>query len=280
MQNHIESVNIPPVLFFPVLEKGFVHEFTRADGTTVSSHFTKRPPAKVKEKHLRERFHDHDGKSAKKAHAELEALKDKHALMQEAARRHLADLKKEGDKGERNGISHADRVVHLETEIENRQTHIDNHTRKQKHIKNRISISEKQSTKKRGKATLERNLKRSSHTDEQKKTIRDIHDAHHSGKSPLKPGRIMQGKDRDHIYLETHHKDTGAKHHVAIHKDGKVHDPQVAHGGKFDSKTLKEFEKPKTVVVKKTPAKPVEKKGNAPIEIEGKLNQGLKDHLT
>ncbi|MCK5614885.1 hypothetical protein KAR91_74170, partial [Candidatus Pacearchaeota archaeon] len=68
------------------------------------------------------------------------------------------------------------------------------------------------------------------------------------------------GKDKDHIYLETKHKDTGKTHHVAIYKDGSVKDPNVLHGGKFDSKTLKEQRKEKNISVKKPVEKPVVEK--------------------
>lgn len=238
---------IPPFLLFEIpLEKGFVQGYTRADGVAVKPHFTKRQPAKIKEKHTRERYYDHDSKTAKKAHAELEEKKRKHKDLLEAAKRHHKELSQKGasDKKEGGKVSHQEKLAHLEAEIKNQQQHIDNHSRKQQHIANRHKISEKQLARKRNKQTLEKIL-RGDYTDAQKKTIRKIFGTVDDHK--LEPTRILHhGKDKNHIYLETQHKDTGKIHHIPINGDsGKVINPQVIHSGKFDQKHLKEPEQPK-----------------------------------
>jgi len=238
------------------LEKGFVRQHTRKNGTTVQAHFTKRLPAKVKEKHTRERFYDHDKSSAKKAHEELEAKKTHHQSILDTLKKHHDELTKQGPGKDEEGIPHNTKLEHLKAEMKNQETHIDNHSRKQDHIKNRYEISSKQIVRKKSKADLEKRIK--DHSDEQKKTIRDIHKAHQEGRSNLEPGRVLTGKDKDHIYLESKHKETGKTHHIAIHKDGSVKDPQILHGGKFDHKTLEEQRKEKKVVVKK----PVEEEEN------------------
>lgn len=242
------------LLLINPLEKGFVRAHTRK-GKTVGPYFTKRPPGKVQEKHLKERFYDHDKASAKKLHEELEAKKQKHQVILEAAQKHHDELKKQGPPEKEEVISHKVKLSHLQAEIKNQQTNIDNHSRKQSHIKDRYQISSKQIVRKKTKADLEKRI--TGHTDEQKKTVRDIHEAHRSGKSKLEPGKVLKGKDKDHIYLETKHKDTGKTHHIAIHKDGSVKDPQVLHGGKFDPKNLKEHREDKKVVVKKPAEKPI-----------------------
>lgn len=258
------------LLLLTDFEKGFVRQHTRKTGTVVQAHFTKRLPGKVQEKHVKERFYDHDKTSAKKAHEELESKKAKHQFLLEAAQKHHDELKKQGPKEDEKGLTHKEKLSHLQSEIKNQQTNIDNHSRKQSHIKNRYQISSKQIVRKKSKADLEKRIE--SHSEEQKKTIRDIHKAHQEGKSNLEPGKVLTGKDKDHIYLEAKHKDTGKTHHVAIHKDGSVKDPQVLHGGKFDSKSLKESRKEKEVVVKK----PVEKKPT-----KGKsLDQLFKDYYS
>ena len=243
------------LLLLTDFEKGFVRQHTRKTGTVVQAHFTKRLPGKVQEKHTREKFYDHDKTSAKKAHEELEAKKAKHQFLLEATQKHHDELKKQGPKEDEKGLTHKEKLSHLQSEISNQQTHIDNHSRKQDHIKNRYQISSKQIVRKKSKADLEKRI--TDHSDEQKNTIRSIHKAHQEGKSNLEPGKVLTGKDKDHIYLETKHKDTGKAYHLAIHKDGSVNDPNVLHGGKFDSGSLKEHRKEKEVVVKK----PVERKG-------------------
>lgn len=93
----------------------------------------------------------------------------------------------------------------------------------------------------------------------QEKTIDSIHKAHASGKINLQPGKVFKGPDEDHLYLETTHKKTGEKHHLAIHKDGSVVDPHVLHRGAFDPKTLKEHQKQKVIQVKEDQKKEVKK---------------------
>ncbi|MCK5612206.1 hypothetical protein KAR91_60605, partial [Candidatus Pacearchaeota archaeon] len=230
-------------------EKGFVRQHTRKSGTVVQSHFTKRPPGKVQEKHLKERFYDHDKSSAKKAHEELETKKAHHQSVLSAVKKHHDELTKQGPEKDEKGVTHKTKIEHLKAEIKNQETHIDNHSRKQKHIKNRYEISSKQIVRKKSKADLEKRIK--DHSDEQKNTIRNIHKAHQEGRSNLEPGKVLTGKDKDHIYLKTKHKETGKTHHIAIHKDGSVKDPQILHGGKFDHKTLEEQREEKKVVVKK-----------------------------
>lgn len=243
---------IPSFLLFSPFQKGYVQAHTRM-GKQVGPYFTKRPPGKVQEKHTRERFIDHDKESAAKAHAELESLKSKHQELLNAAQKHHDELKSKGSS--EGAVDHKTKLSHLKAEIKNQKTNIDNHSRKQKLIKDRYKISSKQIVQRKEKSDLERKI--ASHSDEQKKTIRAIHEAHKKGESKLEPGRILKGKDKYHVYLETKHSDTGETHHIAIHKDGSVKDPQILHGGKFDSKTLKEDAKPKKIVVKAEPKKEV-----------------------
>ena len=242
------------LLLLTDFEKGFVRTHTRKSGTVVQSHFTKRLPGKVQEKHLKERFYDHDKSGAKKAHEELETKKAHHQSVLNAVKKHHDELTKQGPGKDEEGIPHKTKIEHLKAEIKNQETHIDNHSRKQEHIKNRYEISSKQIVRKKSKADLEKRIK--DHSDEQKNTIRNIHKAHQEGRSNLEPGKVLTGKDKDHIYLESKHKDTGKTHHIAIHKDGSVKDPQILHGGKFDHKTLEEERKEKKVPVKK-PTEPV-----------------------
>ena len=262
---------LPSILLSSPFKKGFVRSFKRSDGTVVQSHFTKRQPRTVKEKHLKERFYDHDSKSAKKAHDELEEKKEKHESLLEAVKKHHDQLSKKGPSEEKEKIPHETKLSHLKAEIKNQETNIENHSRKQDHIKNRREIDRKNIVRRKTKADLEKRI--SGHTDEQKKTIRSIHKSHQEGKSKLELGRVLKGKDKDHVYLETKHKDTGKTHHVAIHKDGSIKDPQIIYGGKFDTKDLKEHAKPKKVIVKK----PIEK---APAEKEKSLSQLFKDYYS
>jgi len=253
---------IPSLLLFSPFQKGYVQAHTRK-GKRVGPYFTKRQPGQVQEKHTRDRFIDHDKASASKAHEELESLKAKHQELLNAAKKHHDEIKSKGPvEGER--VDHKTKLSHLKAEIKNQKTHIDNHSRKQKLIKDRYKISSKQITQRKSKSDLERKI--ASHSDGQKKTIRAIHEAHKKGESKLEPGRILKGKDKDHIYLETKHKDTGEAHHIAIHKDGSVKDPNILHGGKFDSKTLKEDAKPKKIVVKSEPKKGVTVKKQEPFK--------------
>lgn len=256
------------LLLLTDFEKGFVRTHTRKTGTVVQSHFTKRPPGKVQDKHLKERFYDHDKSSAKKAHEELETKKAHHQSVLNAVKKHHDELTKQGSGKDEEGVPHKTKIEHLKAEIKNQETHIDNHSRKQEHIKNRYEIGSKQVVRKKSKADLEKRIK--DHSDEQKNTIRNIHKAHQEGRSNLEPGRVLTGKDKDHIYLESKHKETGKTHHIAIHKDGSVKDPQILHGGKFDAKGLEETRKEKKVVVKKPAEKPVVEKEKPPIKEEKK----------
>ena len=259
-------MQIPVVLLFDPFQKGYVKAHERK-GKMVASFFTKRPPATVNKKHTKERFHDHSNETAKKAHNELEEKKKLAQTLLDAAEKHHDELTKKGPPKEEGNITHKEKISHLKAEIKNQQTHIDNHTRKQDLIKNRYEIDRKRIVAKKSKADLEKKLK--GHTESQQKTIKDIHDAHQSGKSKLEPGKILKGDDKDHIYIESKHKDTGEKHHIAIHKDGSIKDPNILHDGKFDAKSLKDTA-PKKVVVKKEmkveKPKEVEKEEAKPIE--------------
>jgi hypothetical protein len=247
--------SIPSILLFSPFQKAFVRQHTRK-GKPVGPYFTKRLPGAVKEKHTRERFHDHSNESANAAHKELEDKKKFHQTLLDAAKKHHDKLTKKGPPKKEEEISHEEKLAHLKTEIKNQQTHIDNHTRKQDLIKNRYEIDRKRIVAKKSKADLQKKLK-GDHTEDQKKTISDIHNAHASGKSKLKPGRVLTGKDKDHIYMEAKHKETGKTHHIAIHKDGSIKDPNVLHEGKFDHKKLtdKQAEK-KKIIAKQKDIKP------------------------
>jgi hypothetical protein len=234
---------IPNFLIFHPFQKAYVKQHMR-NGKEIGPYFTKRPPAKVKEKHLTERFIDHSEASARKTHADLEKEKRQHQSILEALKQHHDELVSKGDNADDDGkgLSHKEKIAHLKAEIKNQETHLANKTRKQDLIKNRYEINKKQVAKKQEDSL---NKKLSQYSEGQQKTIKDIHKANSEGKSKLVPGRILKGKDKDHIYLEAKHKDTGEPHHIAIHQDGSLKDPQILHGGKFDSKALSEPESPK-----------------------------------
>jgi hypothetical protein len=234
---------IPNFIIFHPFAKAYVKQHMR-NGKEIGPYFTKRPPAKIKEKHLTERFIDHSESSARKTHADLEKEKRQHQSILEALKQHHDELVSKGDNTDDDGkgLSHKEKIAHLKAEIKNQETHLANKTRKQDLIKNRYEINKKQVAKKQEDSL---NKKLSQYSEGQQKTIKDIHKANSEGKSKLVPGRILKGKDKDHIYLEAKHKDTGETHHIAIHQDGSLKDPQILHGGKFDSKTLSEPESPK-----------------------------------
>lgn len=234
---------IPNFLIFQPFKKAYVKQHMR-NGKEIGPYFTKRPPAKVKEKNLTERFIDHSEASARKTHADLEKEKRQHQSIIEALKQHHDELVSKGDHsdGDGKGLSPKEKIAHLKAEIKNQEIHIANKSRKQDLIKNRYEINKKQVAKKQ---ENDLNKKLSQYSEGQQKTIKDIHKANSEGKSKLVPGRILKGKDNDHIYLEAKHKDTGETHHIAIHKDGSLKDPQILHGGKFDSKSLSEPESPK-----------------------------------
>ncbi|MCK4820374.1 hypothetical protein KA005_31710, partial [bacterium] len=163
---------LPSMLLFSPLEKGYVKPHTRK-GKSVAGFFTKRPPAQVPQKHTKERFHDHSGETAKAAHEELESEKAKHQLLLEAAQKHHDELTKKGPDKEETGIPHKTKLSHLKSEIKNQKTNIDNHSRKQKLIKNRYQISSKQIVRRKSKADINKRLK--GHSEGQQKTIKEIH---------------------------------------------------------------------------------------------------------
>jgi hypothetical protein len=234
---------IPNFLIFHPFQKAYVKQHMR-NGKEIGPYFTKRPPAKVKEKHLTERFIDHSEASARKTHADLEKEKRQHQSIIEALKQHHDELVSKGDNTDDDGkgLSHKEKIAHLKAEIKNQETHLANKTRKQDLIKNRYEINKKQVAKRQEDSL---NKKLSQYSEGQQKTIKDIHKASSEGKSKLVPGLILKGKDKDHIYLEAKHKDTGETHHIAIHQDGSLRDPQILHGGKFDSKALSESVSPK-----------------------------------
>lgn len=240
------------------LLKAFVRQHTRK-GKNVGPYFTKRPPGKVSEKHTKERFYDHSKETASKAHEELESKKAHHESVLDALKKHHEELVKKGPSKDEKGLSHADKIKHLKAEMKNQNQHIENHSRKQGHIKNRYKIAGKQHERKRSKSDLEKKI--DGHSDKQKETIRKIH-AEHEKTDTHDTGRVLSGKDKDHVYLERRNKETGETHHVAIHKDGDIKDPNVLHEGKFDHKTLTDKqaqEDKKKVVVKKEDIKPKKK---------------------
>ena len=109
----MRSLMLPSILLSSPFKKGFVRSFKRSDGTVVQSHFTKRQPRTVKEKHLKERFYDHDSKSAKKAHDELEEKKEKHESLLEAVKKHHDQLSKKGPSEEKEKIPHETKLSGL-----------------------------------------------------------------------------------------------------------------------------------------------------------------------
>lgn len=152
--NLIKSIS---QVYYVDFEKSFVKAHTRK-GKTVGPYFTKRQPKAVKEKHTKERFYDHDKKSAGKAHNDLENKKDTHKVIIQALKDHHDKLTKEGTKEGEKGLSHHEKLSQLKSEIKNQETHIENHSRKQEHIKNRYKILEKQATKRpKRMLTLKRN---------------------------------------------------------------------------------------------------------------------------
>lgn len=221
------------------LSKAYVKEkdYNNKFGTSVHvpSHFTKRPPAKARERHIRKRFLDHSETSAQKAIRELKEKIANHELNSSKAEQFLSGLKEEHQ--DNSGLSHAQKKVHLKQEIKNQDTHAESLKRKVDLIKNRWEISKDQIASKQAKSQISR----SDHTEGQKNTLKSIHTHFASGKSNLKPtGNVQSGKD--HILVETKHKDTGKIKHIAIDKAGKVHDP----------KTI-DFKPERKVVVKKLP---------------------------
>lgn len=99
----------------------------------------------------------------------------------------------------------------------------------------------------------------------QNRTLESIKNAHKAGKTDLKPGSLHVGKDKDHIYLKTKNVKTGREHHVAIHKSGKIANPDVVHNGKFNPDELIKLSDKKVVA-----SKSVDKRaGNSRIKKSG-----------
>lgn len=210
------------------LKKAYVKEknYTNKFGTRVHvpSHFNKRPPAKAQERHVRKRFFDHSETSAKTATEELHSKIASHNLNASNAQKYLSDLKE--DHQDNSGLSHATKKLHLQQEIKNQNTHAESLKRKVDHIQNRWDISKQQIGTRKAKSRASRDIAKTDHSDGQKKTLRNIHNHYLSDKTKLKPtGKVQTG--RDHILVETRHKDTGAIKHIAIDKNGKVHDPKT-----------------------------------------------------
>lgn len=268
----MKQIVIPRSEFF---QKGFVRSHTR-NGKQVAGFYTKRKPGKVDEKHAKARFYDHDKSSAKKAHEDLETRKSKHKVTIDALKNELSRIKKEGPKDEEN-ISHIDKLSHLNQQIKNEDQHIDNHSKKQDHIRNRYKIAGEQHERKRVKSDLEKKI--APHSEEQKETIRKIH-GEHQKTGTHETGRVLTGKDKDHVYLERKNKETGEIHHVAIHKDGTIKDPNILHSGKFDSKTLtdKQAEIEKKKVVVKRPVKKQKPKVEPELRKEEKVEKPIKEN--
>lgn len=244
-------MNMSFLLWNP-FQKGFVRAHKR-NGKTVGPYFTKRPPAVVKEKHTRERYHDLDTKSAQKQHQELEDKKGKHQTILDSLKSHYDELKNKGPSKEDSGVPHKTKLSHLKQEIKNQEMHIANLSRKQGLINKRYNIGKKQVENRQQKTSLDKML--SGHSEAQKKTVMDIHNAYANGKTKLKANKVLTGEDKDHIYLETKHDDTGETHHVAIHKDGTIKDPKILHEGKFDPKSLGEKKQLRTITAKKEEVK-------------------------
>ncbi len=201
------------------LEKGFVKEknYVNKHGTSVhvSAHFNKRPPAQEKHRHTRRRFIDHSGSSAKKAIADLHSKIAHHTATAKDAQRYLDQLSP--DHKDNSGLSHGDKRKHLEQEIKNQKAHAESAERKVGLINNRYAILQHKSAQK--------NINSSNHSEGQKDSLNSIHDHFISGKSHLRPtGNIKYGKE--HILVETKHRKTGEKKHVAIDKNGNIHDPK------------------------------------------------------
>jgi len=252
-------LSIPSVLLFSPFEKGFVHQHTRKNGTVVQAHFTKRPPKKIEAKHFKRRSKESDAGVIKKMHTELEEKKKKHKVLLEAAKKHHEELTSQGPpKKEEKGLTHKEKLDHLQSEINSQQTHIDNHSRKQEHIKSGDKKSQKDIVVKKSKVAAIKKIK--GHTDEQKSTIKKIQDAHKSGKSKLNPGNTYKGRDEEHIYIKGKHEDTGKEHYIAIHKDGTINDPNTLYADGFDPKELRKHREPKKISSKKQGKKTVKKK--------------------
>jgi len=224
---------IPRFIVLTSFLKSFVKTYTRKDGTVIQQHFDKRNQAIVQQKHIKTRFHDLNNKDADKAHAELESKKAEHQSILDAVKKYHDELKKRGSsKDDKSGISHDTKLAHLKAEIKNQETHIANHTRKQELIKNRYQINKSQVESRQNKSRILNQISDSS--EKQQSSVKAVIQAFQDRKSNLEPLKVLTGKDKDHIYLEAKHKETGEIHHIAIAKDGTVHDPQIIHKGKFN----------------------------------------------
>jgi len=210
-----------------LLRKAFVRAstYTNAQGVQVNrkAHFTKRPPAKAKERHLRRTFTDHSDATAKKAHEVLDRQIATHQSNINKAKEHLHTMSV-SQKGN-SGLSLQSKISHLTQDIKNQQTHIESLNRKKEMINDRGAIWKDQLYAKRAKSKVAASIGKSDHSEGQKKTLKAINNHFISGKTKLQPGGIKVGKD--HILVDTKHKDTGETKQIAIHKDGTIHDPKT-----------------------------------------------------